>query len=345
MQETITILWGEQYHRKLADVLTVQDDITRAIAVKLGERLSGETAKEARKGGTSDPEACQFYLKGRFYWAKRTPDSLEKARDYFNEAIEKDPNYALAYAGLADYYDIAPEYTPTPSSETLPKTRAAAQKALAIDDTLAEAHATLADTYTTEWNWSAAEKGFKRALEINPNSAHAHKLYWVYLSGRGRHEEALTEINHAIRLDPLNLKYIENLGQEYEIGKQYDLALEQFKKVVEMDPSFASVHGGLGDTYLEQGKDDSWLKEWQTAAELSQRLEQVAISKEVAKVYAQSGFETALREWAKQAVELGKHEYVDPACVAGIYALAGDKEQAFAWLEKGYQGRRRACNT
>jgi eukaryotic-like serine/threonine-protein kinase len=330
-------LWGEQYDRKLADVLTVQDDITRAITARLRERLSGETAKEAMKGGTSDPEAYQLYLKGRYYWAKRTPDSLQKARDYFHQAIEKDPNYAQAYVGLADYYDVAPEYTPTPSSEALPKARAAAQKALSIDDTLADAHATLADTYTTEWNWSAAEKEFKRALEINPNSAHTHKLYWLYLSGLGRQEEAIAEISRALRLDPLNLKYIENLGQEYGNGKQYDLAIEQFKKVIEMDPSFASAHTDLGSTYLEQGKYDLWLKEWQIGEELFQRPEFVAITKEVAKVYAQSGFKPALREWARQDVELGKREYVDPAHVASIYALAGDKDQAFAWLEKGYR--------
>jgi|SRR5579862_5800711 len=331
-------LWGEQYDRKLADVLTVQDDITRAITAKLRERLSGSgTAKQATKGGTSDPEAYQLYLKGRYYWAKRTPDSLEKARGYFNQAIEKDPNYAQAYAGLADYYDIATEYTPMSSSEAVPKARAAAQKALAIDDTLAEAHATLADTYTTEWNWDAAQKEFKRALDINPNSAHAHKLYWLYLSALGQHEEALAEINRAIRLDPLNLKYIENLGQEYEIGKQYDLAVEQYKKVIEMDPSFASVHGDLGITYLEQGKYDLWLQESETGDSLAQQPEFVAITKEVKQVYAKSGAEAALREWAKQDVELSKREYVDPARVAGIYAFAGDKEQAFSWLEKGYQ--------
>ncbi|HZP62049.1 MAG TPA: protein kinase [Terriglobales bacterium] len=336
-------LWGEQYERNLADVLAVQDDITRAITAKLRERLSGgDTAKQATKAGTSDPEAYQLYLKGRYYWAKRTPESLEKARDYFNQAIEKDPNYAQAYVGLADYYDIAPEYSPMPSSEALPKARVAAQKALAIDDTLAEAHATLADTYTTEWNWSAADKEFKRALEVNPNSATAHKLYWLYLSALGRHEEALAEINHAIRLDPLNLKYIENLGQEYDIGKQYDLAIEQFKKVTEMDPSFASVHADLGGTYLEQGKYDLWLQETEAADTLAHQPEFVAIMEEVKKVYVKSGLEPAFREWARQNVELSKHEYVDPARVAEIYALAGDKEQAFAWLEKAYQEKSEA---
>lgn len=200
-------LWGEQYERKLSDVLAVQDEITRAISSRLRERLSGETNKQVAKGGTSDPEAYQLYLKGRYYWEKRTPESLDKARDYFNQAIEKDPNYALAYVGLADYYDVVPDYAPVPSGEVMPKARAAAQKALAIDDRLAEAHAVLGDSYANEWEWSAAEREFKRALELNPNSANTHKLYWLYLSSLGRHEEALAEINNAIRLDPLNLKY------------------------------------------------------------------------------------------------------------------------------------------
>jgi Tfp pilus assembly protein PilF len=328
-------LWGEQYDRKLSDVLAVQDEITRAISSKLRERLSGETTKQAAKGETSDPDAYQLYLKGRFYWEKRTPESLDKSRDYFTQAIEKDPNYALAYAGLADYYDVISDYAPIPSSEVIPKARAAAQKALAIDDSLAEAHAVLADGYSTEWEWSAAEREFKRALELSPNSAITHKLYWLYLSSQGRHQEALAEIRNAIRLDPLNLKYNDNLGQEYVEGGEYDLSIEQFKKVVEMDPSFASVHGDLAGAYLQTGKYDLWIQESETAFTLSHQAEYEAVFKEVGKVYAQSGIEAALREWAKQEVELSKRQYEDPALIGCIYAKAGDKDQAFAWLEKG----------
>jgi serine/threonine protein kinase/Tfp pilus assembly protein PilF len=328
-------LWGEQYDRKLSDVLAVQDEITRAISSKLRERLSGETAKQTAKGGTSDPEAYQLYLKGRYYWEKRTPETLDKARDYFNQAIERDPNYALAYAGLADYYDVIPDYAPVPSSEMAPKARAAAQKALAIDDSLAEAHAVLADGYSTQWEWSAAEREFKRALELSPNSANTHKLYWLYLSSQGRHQEALAEIRNAIRLDPLNLKYNDNLGQEYVEGGEYDLAIEQFKKVVEMDPSFASVHGDLAGAYLQTGKYDLWIQEAETEFNLSHQDEYEAVFKEVGKVYARSGIEAALREWAEQEVELSKRRYEDPALIGFIYAKAGEKDQAFAWLEKG----------
>jgi eukaryotic-like serine/threonine-protein kinase len=330
-------LWGDQYDRKLSDVLMVQEDIAHAISSRLRERMSSETNKQVAKGGTNDPEAYQLYLKGRYYWEKRTPEALDKSRDYFNQAIEKDPSYALAYLGLADYYDVISDYAPVPSSEQVPKARAAAQKALAIDDTLAEAHAILADGYATQWEWSTAEHEFQRALELNPNSANAHKLYWLYLSSLGRHEKALAEIRNAIRLDPLNLKYNDNLGQEYATGREYDLAVEQFKKVIEMDSGFASVHGDLAFAYFDMGKYDLWLQEMESSANLAHQPEYVAIDQDVSKVYARSGLQAALEEWAKQETELSKRRYEDPAFIGFIYAAAGNKDEAFAWLEKGYK--------
>src|SRR5262249_9235307 len=254
-------LWGDQYDRKVSDVLAVQQEITRSISDKLREHLSGE-AKKQRGSGTSDPEAYQLYLKGRYYWEKRTPDSLEKAKDYFNQAIEKDPNYALAYVGLAEYYDVLPEYAPASIHETMPKARAAAQKALAIDDTLPEAHSTLASTYTSSWDWVAAEREYKRALELNPDYAQAHKLHCLYLLVLGHQPEALAEIKRAVELDPLNLEYLSNLGELYRNGRQYDLAVEQFKKVIEMDPTFAPAHYELSETYLAMGRYDQGLGEW-----------------------------------------------------------------------------------
>jgi tetratricopeptide (TPR) repeat protein len=219
----------------------------------------------------------------------------------------------------------------------VPKARAAAEKALAIDATLAEAHAILADGHASLWEWSAAEREFKRALELNPNYANAHKLYWLYLSGVGRNEEALAEIKNAVRLDPLNLKYNDNLGQEYVARRQYDLAVEQFKKVIEMDPSFASVHVDLAYAYFFMGKYDLWLQELESGASLSHQPEYVSIYKAMSKVYARSGLRAALREWAEQEKELSKRQYEDPGQIAFIYAAMGDKDQAFAWLEKAYK--------
>jgi serine/threonine protein kinase/Tfp pilus assembly protein PilF len=330
-------LWGDQYDRKVSDVLAVQQEITRSISDKLREHLSGEPKQETAKGDTNDPQAYQLYLKGRYYWEKRTQESLEKAKDYFNQAIEKDPNYALAYVGLADYYDVVSDYAPISLSETTPKARAAAQKALAIDDTLPEAHATLASTYTSSWNWGAAEREYKRALELNPNYAKAHKLYSLYLSTLGRNQEALIEIKRAVELDPLNLQFNTNLGLEYRQGGQYDLAVEQLKKVIEMDPNFASVHDSLAHTYLHMGRYNLWLDEWKKAAVLNNDKEEAAIADEVAKVYAQSGVQAALVKRVELYKQLAKRHYVDPGLVGYQYAKLGDKDQAFAWLDKAYE--------
>jgi Tfp pilus assembly protein PilF len=197
--------------------------------------------RKIRAGGTNNPEAYQLYLKGRFYLEKRTPDSLDKARGYFQQAIEKDPNFAPAYLGLAQYYDIALDYAPVNVRDMAPKARANAEKALAIDASLAEAHALLGDVHVNFWEWTDAEREFKRALELDTNSAPTHRMYWLYLANVGRLDEALTEIQTVLRLGPLNLKANDNLGQQYFMMKRYDQAQDQFKKVVEMDLGFAPV--------------------------------------------------------------------------------------------------------
>jgi eukaryotic-like serine/threonine-protein kinase len=329
-------LWGDQYDRKLSDLLAVQEDITVAISAKLRERLAGEPKKQIARGGTSDPEAYQLYLKGRYYWEKRTTESLEKAKDYFNQAIEKDPNYALAYVGLADYYDVVSDYAPIKNSEAMPKALVTAQKAIAIDDTLAEAHATLADAYASLWNWAAAEREFKRALELNPNSANAHKQYSYYLFAIGRNEEGLTEIKRALELDPLNLNYNDNLGTGYVNRGQYDLAVEQYRKLFEIDPNYAAGHINLAFAYRFMGKYDLWLEEWKKGATLAQDPEEIAIADQVAKVYAQSGFRAALVRNVELRKQLATRRYEDPGGIGYLYAALGDKDQAFAWLEKAY---------
>ena len=329
-------LWGDQYERKLSDVLAVQEDITRAISAKLRERLSGETNKQATKGGTNDPEAYQLYLKGRFYWEKRTQESLEKARDYFNQAIEKDPNYALAYLGLADYYNVLPDYAPASVLDTAPKAISSTEKALAIDDTLADAHATLASAHQGLWDWSVAEREFRRALELNPKAANAHKLYSLYLSTVGRQEEALAEIKRASELDPLNLMFNINLTQQYQAMGKYDLAVAQAKKGIEMDPNFVAQHFNLAFVYQDMGKYDLWMEELKKGVALSNDPEETAINEEVAEVYAQSGFRAANAKDAELRERLAKRRYVDPGYIAFDYAVIGNKEQAFAWLEKAY---------
>jgi TolB-like protein/Tfp pilus assembly protein PilF len=332
-------LWGDQYDRKLSDVLAVQQDITGAISARLRERLSGETKKQVAKGGTSDPEAYQLYLKGRFYWEKRTQDSLEKAKDYFTQAIEKDPNYALAYVGLADYYYVLSDYAPVSAVEAAPKARAAAQRALAIDDSLAEAHAVLAGADVTLWDWDAAEREFRHALELDPNNGSAHQWYGLFLSSLGRHEEAHAQFRRALELDPLNLTFNNNLAMSYSTARQYDQALDQFRKTIDMDPNYASAHDNLAQAYFDMAKYDLWLAEWKKAATLNNDHELVAISEDAARVYAKSGSQASIGRVVELFKQLAQRRYVDPGSIAYDYAALGDKDQVFYWLEKGYSAK------
>src|SRR6266478_6110015 len=329
-------LWGDQYDRKVSDALSVQQEITGAISAKLRERLSGETGKRKAKGGTSDPEAYQLYLKGLYQWEKRTPETLEKGKDYFNQAIEKDPGYAMAYVGLASYYVAAPDYEPLRRTETAPKAIAAAEKALAIDDTLADAHAAIGSASQDLWHWDRVEREFRRALELNPNQVIAHQWYGLYLSSIGRHEEALTHFKRALELDPLNLTAHTNLATGYENARQYEQALEQFKQTLEIDPNYAAAHSNLSQTYLDMGKYDLWLEEWKKGATLANDREDLAIEEENARAYAKGGYHAALSRDIELRKQLAQRRYVDIGFIAYDYAALGEKEQAFAWLEKAY---------
>ncbi|PYX88234.1 MAG: hypothetical protein DMG68_09130 [Acidobacteria bacterium] len=328
-------LWGDQYDRKMTDLIGIQQDITGAISAKLREQLSTGPKKQAVNGGTNDPEAYQLYLKGRYYWEKRTPDALEKAKDSFNQAIARDPNYAMAYVGLSDYYNTVEDYVPIPASETAPKARAAAEKALAIDSSLAEAHAALAGAHWSLFEFAAAEREFKRALELNPNYAQAHHWYGLFLSWDGRNQDAIAHLRRAVELDPLNLQYNCNLGQVLGNAKQYDASIEQLKKTLEMDPNYGQAHAQLSAEYQATGKYGLWLEEFKKAMDLFHQPEDAAIVEETARVYAQSGLKPAMARQIVLKKQLAQHRYVDPVDIALAYALLGDKDQTFAWLDKG----------
>src|SRR6202790_4492463 len=327
-------LWGDRYDRKMADLLSVQQDITGAISSHLRERLSREPKRTAAHGGTCDPEAYQLYLKGLYHWERRTPESLEKSKDYFNQAIQRDPNYALAYVGLADYYNVVSDYSPVPETESGPKARVAAEKALAIDDSLAEAHASLAGAHWSMLEFAPAEREFQRALELNPNYANAHHWYGLFLSWDARHSEAISHLRRAVELDPLNLQYNANLGQALGDARQYDAGVEQLKKTLEMDPNYAQAHGQLARIYLNMGKYDLWLEEWKKSATLYGQTDELAIAEEVARVYSKSGFKPAKLREIEMRKLLAKRRYVDPADMAYACADLRDKEQTFVWLDK-----------
>jgi eukaryotic-like serine/threonine-protein kinase len=330
-------LWSDQYDRKLSDALSVQREIAGEISARLRERLTGEQKAKLSNSGTSDPEAYQLYLKGRYYWDKRTPENLNKGRDYFQQAIEKDPNYALAYVGMAEYYTVISDYTPVPYSESNPKVKSYASKALAIDDTQAEAHTLLAAAHDSDWEWDAAGREFERALELDPNLSRTHVLYGFHFDYLGNFEQALRHYRRAVELDPLNLNANQNLGSEYISLRQYDQAIEEEKKTLEIDPTFAKAHQQLSIAYELTGKYDLWLEEWEKSARLSNDLEDLALFKAVSQEYVKSGYRGALKRLAAFREEQAKRIYIDPALLAGDYAVLGEKDHAFGLLEKAYR--------
>lgn len=329
-------LWSEQYDRKLSDALSVQREVAGEISARLRERLTGKQKAQLNAGGTSDPEAYQLYLRGRYHWDKRTPEALNKGRDFFLQAVEKDPNYALAYVGLAEYYAVISDYTYIPNSETIPKAKTYAKRALAIDDSQAEAHALLGASYDREWNWAAAAREFERAVELNPNLSRTHVLYGFHFDFLGNHEQAFAHYRRAVELDPLNLNANENLAAEYSSSRQYDQAIEYEKKTLEIDPSFSSAHYDLASIYFFTGKYDQWLEEWEKGARLRNDSEDFALIKAVHQEYSKSGFHGALKRLVALQEEQANRIYIDPASIAGNYAFLGEKDLAFRWLEKAY---------
>jgi serine/threonine protein kinase/Tfp pilus assembly protein PilF len=329
-------LWSEQYDRKLSDALSVQREIAREISARLRERLTGEQKAKLNNGGTTDPEAYQLYLKGGYYWDKRTRETLDRAKDYFQQAIDKDPNYAVAYLGLAEYYAVVGDYAPIPYSETIPKAKNNAKKALTIDDTLVEAHAVLAGSYNADWDWAAAEREFQRALELDPNNARTHVLYAIYLEGLGKLDEVLVHLRRAVELDPLNLNGLDNLAEAYIYMRQYPESIEEARKVLEIDPTFANAHFHLAQAYSLSGKYDLWLEEFEKGAKLSNDSDALVLVDAAKREYPKTGYHGALKRIVALEEEQAKRIYIDPAWHAGHYALLGEKEEAFTWLEKAY---------
>jgi len=333
-------LWSEQYDRKLSDALGIQHEISAEIASRLREKLTGEQKSTLTKGGTSDPEAYQLYLKGRYYWDKRTPESLAKSREYFQQAIDKDPGYALAHVGLAEYWGVLPEYTPTPASDAIPKMSASAERALAIDESLAEAHAILAAAKDRDWEWSAAEEEYQRAIALEPNNARSRVLYAIHLEFLGKMPLVLDQLHHAIQLDPLNMNALDNLAEAYLYTRQFDECIVEGKKIVEIDPTFANVHAHLGLAYLFSGKYDLWLDEWRKWVHLNNDPPlDVASLNAVVEEFRRAGGTAAVKRMATAQEQQARTSYIDPALIASNFAISGDKDNAFLWLEKAASER------
>ncbi|MCI0618176.1 protein kinase, partial [bacterium] len=330
-----TQLWGQQYNRNLADILAVQSDISKEISEQLRLKLSGEEQKKLTKQYTENNEAYQLYLKGRYYWNKRTEEGLKKGIEYFQQAIQKDPKYALAYAGIADCYVVLADYGIIPSREAIPKTKEATMKTLELDDTLAEAHTNLANVHEFEWNWKEAEKEYKRSIELNPNYATAHHWYSNYLSYMGRSEEGIAEIKRAQELDPLSLIINGSVADLYFDARRYDEAIEQYQKSIEMEPNFANVHSQLARAYRQKGMYKEALAAIEKEHEISR--DNLDYSNSCAQLYAVWGKKEEAKKFLQEVLELSRKQYVSPVAIASIYNLLGEKDQAFEWLEKGYQ--------
>jgi serine/threonine-protein kinase len=331
-------VWSERYDRELEDIFEVQDEIARTIADRLKVTLGAERQKPLVRAGTKNLEGYQLYLKGRFHWNKRTPDGLQKAIEYFQEAVEKDPAYALAYAGLADTYNLASFLNVFPPREVMPKAKAAAAKALQIDDGLAEAHVSLGyASFTYDWDWTAAGRYFQQALAVNPSYVRNHAFYPLYLSSLGRFEEALAVAKRALDLDPASTSVSHVLAVQLYLARQFDQAIQQCRKTLEMDTNYAVTYALLGQVYASKGLYREALTD---LAKFS------TLSRGGAASLALLGYSHARLGDRNEALrildELGavsKRSFVTAFFFALVYAGLEDKDQAFMWLEKACEER------
>ena len=329
-------LWGEKYERQLADILSVQREIGREITNNLRPTLSGVEQSRIDKQYTADSEAYQLYLKGRFCWNKRTPADMQKAIPFFEQAIAKDPNYALAYSGLADTYALLTAYTSQPARQLMPKAKEAALKALALDDTLAEAHASMSQiTAYYDYDFATAEREYRRAIELNPNYATAHQWLAENLAARKRHDEALAEIRRALELDPVSVIMNKIHGDILMSARRYDEAIQQYHKAIELDPNFSIAHYFLGRAYEAKGVYDQAVAAYTKSSALNGAPPDML--KKMNEVYTKSGWKAYVQANLDQ---IQQQERQFPAFVlATFYARLEQPDETIKWLEKGYEDR------
>src|SRR5213596_2172658 len=331
-------LWAEIYDRKLSDIFAVQSEIAKTIADTLQAKLTGSEKNAIASRPTENTEAHQLYLKGRFFWNKRTGNDLEKSIDYFQQAIAIDPNYALGYAGVADAYVFLPGYTAGAPRDCYPKAMAAAKKALELDDTLAEAHTTLAlAIWSYEFDFAQANREFQRAIELNPNYATGHQQYGNNtLSALGRFDEAIAEGKRAVELDPLSLVINADLGMNYYYARRYDEAITQLRKTLEMDPGYYYAHVNLGQVLAAKRAFGEAISEYQKARALNDDPFVLGL---LGHAYASSGNKTEALKILDQLKEVSRQRYVSTYSFAIVYLALDDKQEALRWLEQSYQDR------
>ena len=327
-----TQLWGGQYNRPIADILAVQDDIASEIFEKLSLRLTGEERKRATRRYTDDAEAYQLYLRGRFYWNQGTIAGFKKAIEYLQQAIAKDPKYALAHAGLADSYLFLGSFW----VEAISEAKAAALKAIELDPTLAEAHVALGHIKLwLDWDWPAAESEFKQGIALNPGSALAHNQYGMYLAAMGRPDDAIAEVKRAQELDSLSPIINTDLGWCLLYAGRGREAVDQFRKTLELDPNYVSAHWGLGASYTQQHLYEEAIAELKKAVILSEG--SPVLIGQLGFAYGLNGTREETTKTLAELTALAQREYVPSSAVALVYAGVGDKAQAMERLERAYQ--------
>ena len=333
-------VWARSYDGDVRDALALQSQVARAIAEEIRVNIEPREQAALRNAKAVNPLAYEAYLKGRYFWNRRTADGLNKARAYFDEAIAQAPDYAQAYCGLADTYALLGDwqYGVMPSREALPAAKAAAIKALNLDDDLGEAHTSLGFALSGfDWDWVSAEKEFQRAIALNPGYATAHHWYAWHLSLMGRHSEALAEMQKARSLDPLSLIINADLAEILLIAHRYDESRQQSRRTIDMDPAFALAHNQLAEVYLQQHMLDDAITEFQKAVQLSQG--SPICTANLARAFAAAGRNAAAQQLLTALKQRANPAYSNATEIAMVYAALGEKAQAMAWLERGYDER------
>ncbi len=331
-------LWAESYERDLRDALALQDEVARDIATEIQIKVTTQESTGLASAGPANPEAHEAYLKGRYFWNKRTEEGVRKGIEYFEQATRLDPNYAVAYAGLAQSHVVLNGYRFLPPTQAFTKVRAAALKALELDERLAEAHTSLgALKWEYEWDKSGAEKEYRRAIELNPSYATAHQWYAEELAAVGRGDEALIEIKRAQELDPLSLPISTVAGWILYLGRHYDQAIDQYRRTLEMDSNFPIAHSYLGRAHIRKGNFEQAIIECQTATRLSESHPFYVAW--LAYAYAMAGKRTEALRILHDLEAISQHKYVASHDIAAIYAGLGEQSKAIAWLKKAYDER------
>lgn len=333
-------LWSQSYEGELRDTLALQDKVARAIADQIRINLNPQEQAALKNVKAVNPQAYESYLKGRYFWNKRTRESLKVALAYFNQAIDEDPKYAQAYSGLADTYALLGDwqYAVMTAKEALPKAKAAAIKALELDNTLGEAHNSLAfclDGF--DWDFDSAGKEFRRAIELNPGYATAHHWYAWHLSLLGRYDEAIAEMRKALNLDPLSLVINADLAELLVMAHSYEESIQQSRKTIKLDPNFGLAHNHLAQAYLQEHRNDEAVAELRKAVQLSGGNPTCIAN--LARAYAAIGKRSEAQKLLDDLKKRVSPGYSHGTEIAVIYAALGDKDQAMTWLEKSYEER------